>query len=197
MLGVRQAYQKKKRDDFINVNIEVRDTGQLYEGYGYRNSEYKTLNRELERYILANVSCYELKKNLRLIINVMANNGRNKADISETDIHSHFFIREEEAKQELEQLVKQWRINMLIGILFLVLCLILVEIFAPFSYINVIKIIKESLMIIGWVALWEPVTFLLFGWRALKRRNLYYRKLCCIPVIVNDFTNVAKGMEKI
>ncbi len=166
-----------KIKNVINIDIIIKDTEDILQSFGVNK-----LNREFEDYIFSLVKNYSIDKNIRLIIYTHEDNPDN--DIIKASIHKHFEYKAKESKLELRQQLTQWIINMIIGVLFLVLCLILVGILEVFSYINIIKILKESLLIIGWVALWEPVSFILFGWRNIKRDKLICSKLSTIPVSI-------------
>lgn len=176
-----------KEADFSNISINVKNAKDMFEQFGYRSNNGCTLKNEFERFIFNSIRNYPLNKKLRLLIQVQ--NSKNEANTGELEeiIHTHFYYRAKEADLFLKQQFKQWVINMVIGILFLILCLILVEVLNPFTYINFVNIVKESLLIIGWVALWEPVTFILFGWRSIKANTLYYRKICTTPIIATNF----------
>jgi hypothetical protein len=166
-----------KTQDAINIDIIVKSTKDIFQQSGLY-----TLNREFEEYIFSSVRNYPIDKRVKAVIYV-------SKDIDEAEsvmhaINKHFARKAIEYNHQLRQQLSQWIGNMIIGILFLVLCLILVQILDVFSHINIIKIVKESLLIIGWVALWEPVSFLLFGWRAIKRDKLICGKLSTIPVSI-------------
>jgi hypothetical protein len=165
--------KKNRTRKIIDIDIMIENIKDIFQ---YNNS----LNKEFEEYIFNSIKNYDLDKNIRLKIHVYKK--EDSYDNLKLAIQNHFQFRTKQISLQLKQQFKQWIINMIIGILFLVLCLILVEILDMFSYINIIKILKESLLIIGWVALWEPVTFILFGWRIIKRDELLYKKLSNITI---------------
>jgi hypothetical protein len=172
------------KSDKTDIEIVIKDEKAIYQQFGYSSIIERDINKEFESYIISCIKNYSLDKALKLKICVF--NNKENPDIDNLDkcIHKHFLLRAREMDLYLKQQFQQWVINSIIGVLFLVLCLILVQVLEAFSYINFIKIIKESLLIIGWVALWEPVTFILFNWRAMKRDRLYYKKMCSMPIIV-------------
>lgn len=177
----------KKQEDAAAIDVVIRDIEDVYKHYDYISLKAKTLNYELEEYIFKTIKNYPLYQNVKLIVRIPESNGEYEWNLLKKSIHEHFAYKAKEVDIFIKQQLKQWRINMLIGILFLILCLVLVEIFDKFSYIKVIRIIKESFLIVGWVALWEPLTFILFGYRSIRRDNLYYKKLSCIPITVERY----------
>lgn len=170
-------------NEIAYIKVIVKDPNNIFEHFGFRSMEDKVMNAGMEAYIINSIKNYPLKRKAKVIISFMQE--REQVDISviEKNIHTHFKYKAEETELSLKQQFRQWKINMTIGILFLILCLILVEVLERFSPTNIVKIFKESLLIIGWVALWEPITFILFGWRAVKRNMLYYEKLSHVAIV--------------
>lgn len=177
----------KEKEKPAEIEIIIRDVRDIYRYYDYISLEGMNLNYELEEYIFKALKNYPLSQKTKLIIRIPEDNSKYESQDLEKSIHSHFICKVKEINILIKQQFKQWRINMFIGTLFLILCLILVEILDKFSHINVIRIIKESLLIVGWVALWEPLTFILFGYRDIKQDRLYYKKLCNIPISIERY----------
>jgi hypothetical protein len=171
--------------DITLIDIVVKNTKDIFQQFGHSPLGSNILNRDFEDYILTAAKSCPLEKKIGLAVYMPCSLGEEK--LIEPAIHKHFENRARQTSLHLKEQFKQWAVNMVIGVLFLVLCLILVEILEVFSYINIIKIIKESLLIIGWVALWEPVTFILFGWRIIKRDKLLYKKLARMPISIEKW----------
>jgi hypothetical protein len=177
-----------------DIDIVIKNLEDAFSHFDYVSFREKSLNGELEDYIFRAVKRFSLKKEVRLVIHAPEGKSQSEFELLKDTIHSHFSYKAREFEYSMSQQFIQWRINMLIGVLCVILCLILMEILDAFSYINAIKVIKESLLIVGWVALWEPVAFILFGWQSIKKDKLYCRKLCSMPIriekyIVRDYRN--------
>ena len=171
---------KNKEGKVINIDIMLKNTKDIFQLFSC-----SVLNREFEDYILNLTKNYALDKKMKLIIHIPEI--EKDTDLIKYTIHKHFAYKEKEISLKLKQQFYQWIINMIIGMLFLILCLILVEVLEVFSYINIIKILKESLLIIGWVALWEPASFILFGWRTKNRDKLLCKKLSSISISIVSY----------
>lgn len=61
--------------------------------------------------------------------------------------------------------VRRWRFNLIVGFIFLALCIAISQFFGTMPVNDFTQFFKESFSIIGWVALWEPVSYFLYGWR--------------------------------
>lgn len=175
---------RSEGQNVVSIDIVIKNIKDMFQKFGTNSIECCALNRDFEEYILNSIKSYNLERAVKLNIYVSSREDSSDIDSLQSIIHKHFHNRAWEANLQLRQQINQWIVNMIIGVLFLVLCLILVEILGVFSYINIIKILKESLLIIGWVALWEPITFILFGWRNLKRDRLYHKKLSNISISI-------------
>ena len=170
--------------DIIELNIDIKNINDLMKNDTNIASIQESLSKAIEEYLFKMVKCYPINQKIKLLI--IIREGQRQRDDKEIEriIHSHFRYKVKETQIYLKEQVRQWGINFFIGILFLILCLIVGGLLDKFSYIAMVKIIKESLLIIGWVALWEPVSFILFGWRVINRDKNYYNKLCDIPIEV-------------
>ena len=70
------------------------------------------------------------------------------------------------------------RLSLLVGLIVLSSCLLLGWLFArkldegPFP-----DILRESFLILGWVAIWKPSEIFLYAWPPLVRRRKLFRRL--------------------
>lgn len=171
-------------NDIIELNIDIKSIDDLLKNNGSIASIEESLSKSIEEYLFKAVKSYPTRQKIKLLIIIKENQRQwNDEEIARV-VHSHFCYKVKESRIFLKEQFRQWGINSFIGILFLIFCLILGGILDKFTHIGIIKIVKESLLIIGWVALWEPVSFILFGWRVINRDKHYYMKLCDIPIEV-------------
>lgn len=171
------------------IEISILNKNDFYSESYIINSNKKMLNSNLEEYIFKAAKNYKLKEKISIKLVITSKLKENDYESMKETIHSHFSFKEKGAKLYIKQTFKQWRINMVIGILFLILCLVLVEVLEPFTYIKTLKVIKEGLLIISWVALWEPITFILFGFRPMNSEMSYYHKLSQASIVVECLKN--------
>ena len=75
-------------------------------------------------------------------------------------------------------LLLEGRASLLIGLGFLALCLLSADILAAsFSNNTFLRLLTESLLIGGWVAMWRPMQIFLYEWWPIVRRGAIYRNL--------------------
>lgn len=78
---------------------------------------------------------------------------------------------------ELRDLLRRGRTSLFIGLAFVSTCLIAADTIAQLDTSNISTIARESLTIIGWVAMWRPVEIFLYDWWPLRRRIRVYKNL--------------------
>ncbi|UPY36177.1 hypothetical protein [Sediminicoccus sp. KRV36] len=93
-------------------------------------------------------------------------------------VQRHFARRVEAERRGLAELFREGRIALVIGVVFLGLAL-LAAVQAPLllGEGRVATLLGESLIIIGWVALWHPAQIFLYGWLPGRRSLLIFRRL--------------------
>lgn len=105
-----------------------------------------------------------------------------------TDIANHFAARAHAETRALCALRRDGRIALVIGIAVLAACIGLgqaLESAAPhLPFGRVAKLIAESLVIMGWVAMWRPAEIWLYDWWPMVGRRALFRRLEAAPVRV-------------
>lgn len=92
-------------------------------------------------------------------------------------IHNFYRYKTGLLRGELRQLLRLGRYSLGIGLAFVALCLLLAEAIATLVPGPGAKIAKESLTIIGWVAMWRPAQIFLYDWWPLNGRIKVYENL--------------------
>ena len=84
-------------------------------------------------------------------------------------VHTYFQQRANATRRQLRQLFRVGRVSLLIGIAFLALVIVIGEYLSlkidkeSYGYL-----VKESLIIAGWVALWRPLEIFLYDWWPIR-----------------------------
>lgn len=93
-------------------------------------------------------------------------------------VQRHFARRADAERRALSELFREGRAALIIGIAFLALAL-LAAVQAPLllGEGRVATLLGESLIIIGWVALWHPAQIFLYGWLPGRRKIVIFQRL--------------------
>ena len=101
----------------------------------------------------------------------------------ETAVHNYFAYRAKLSRLEFRYLLKQGRTSLIIGLAFLAACMLTSQLLRRHGGTLAI-VLREGLIIAGWVAMWRPMEIFLYEWWPLLRRGRLYEKLSRMRVEV-------------
>ncbi len=100
--------------------------------------------------------------------------------------HHFFDYRLGMLHMEFKFLMRQARTSLFVGLSFLTLCLITANFLLPYREAVWLHIMRESLTIVGWVAMWRPINMYLYDWWPLHRKIKVFRKLSQMEVQISQ-----------
>ena len=101
----------------------------------------------------------------------------------ESAVHHYFAYRTNLKRLEFRHLLKAGRTSLFIGLTFLATCMIASQLLRRQEGTLSI-VLREGLVIAGWVAMWRPMEIFLYEWWPLLRKGRLYRKLSRMHVEV-------------
>jgi hypothetical protein len=99
-------------------------------------------------------------------------------------VHNYFAHRAALTKLEFSRLMREGRTSLFIGLVFLAACLVTIQALLHGEAGTWAGVLRESLTIAGWVAMWRPMQIYLYDWWPLRRRSRVFAKLSHMPVEV-------------
>ena len=100
-------------------------------------------------------------------------------------VHEFFRQRSLSARRRLSQLFRVGRTSLLIGIVFLAVAVTLAGLVnRAMGETPVGALIRESIVIGGWVAMWRPLEIFLYDWWPIRAERKLYERLSAMPVRV-------------
>jgi hypothetical protein len=172
------------------IEVNLRDVNQLFNTMDPSPFHEKDLDRDAEEFIESWAREFPVKEPVALVVHVSElTSGPAAQALIEKAIHNHFANRARLNRLEFRQLMSQgWR-SLLIGLAFISACLFVAVKFFPIGQTDTMTaIIRESLTIGGWVALWRPLEIYLYDWWPLQKRGKIFKKLARMPVEVRPAT---------
>jgi hypothetical protein len=98
-------------------------------------------------------------------------------------IREFFTYRAQGTRRRLRQLLRQGRTSLAIGLLFLAASIAVGDLLAGlFSGRRIGEILRESLLIGGWVAMWRPLEVFLYDWWPIRDEARLFGRLAAMPV---------------
>jgi hypothetical protein len=166
------------------IELELREAKQLFNSMDPSPFNDRDLNRDAEEFIVSWAQEYSLNQSLRLTIHLENMPAQDPTALMAEAVHNFFAYRAKLNRLEFRRLMAQGRTSLLIGLLFLTGCiatskLLLGGVPSPWA-----SLVRESLTIAGWVAMWRPVQIYLHDWWPLRRRGRFLTKLSTMPVEV-------------
>jgi len=158
---------------------------QMFDTFDPAPFHEKGLDRNAEEYIVSTVNDYPSKKNFRLVIYLSRSVCETEAsETLDLSIRNHFRYRADSMDRQFRHKLRMGRISLIIGTAFLVSCLLLRMVIVNSRDPLLNPLVSEGLLIIGWVAMWEPVTTFLYGLYPLIRERDMYRKIAGMDIQV-------------
>jgi len=99
-------------------------------------------------------------------------------------VHTFFGNEQELVRGRLRQMLRRARTALVVGLVFLTGCILLAHWIAGKSFGEPGDVVREGLVIFGWVAMWRPIDLLLYEWWPLVDNLDVYGRLAQIPVEV-------------
>lgn len=100
-------------------------------------------------------------------------------------IHEFFSQRAQVTRRRLRELFRRGRISLLIGLVAMAALFVLGDVIATMmSGSQIAELIRESLLIGGWVAMWRPLEIFLYDWWPIRAEARLYDRLRAMPVSI-------------
>jgi len=168
----------RKVDGKIVIEIDISSVKQLFNSFDPAPFHEKELDINAENYIVDMVDDFPLKTPFRLVIYLHGEKKTTDEGVR-TIVHairSHFRFRMMQQDVKFRTKFRNGRWALLIGLLFVTIAMIARQlVYASWGSDHLIsQIIADSLLIIGWAAMWEPVTILLYElWPIILQKKIY------------------------
>lgn len=168
----------KRHTTTRHLDLSIRELGQLFNSMDPTPFLNKDLDRDAEAFI--ENWALGLSPGDRFQITIHLERPYADGDPNEiiaNAIHNYFSYKTDLVRAEVKRLLTEGRVSLLIGLVFLTVCLIGAESIGTATSGTTSRVLREGLTIIGWVALWRPLQIFLYDWWPLARRRRIYRNL--------------------
>jgi hypothetical protein len=173
--------------DCVTIEVRVSELRQLFNAIDPSPFHEKDLDPEAEEFIVGWAREAPSEARLALVVHLDRPAGvPEEAAILREAVHENFSRLGDTTRGRLRQLFRIGRTSLLIGIAFLT-----VSIGAGNALVRSLKeqglasILKESLLIGGWVAMWRPMEIFLYDWWPIRADARLYDRLSVMPVRIS------------
>jgi hypothetical protein len=178
-----------------SIELRLRDIFQLFNTLDPFPFRVRDLAPEAVEYIVEWAQDLPKDKPIEIVVHLQSG-GREHAgaddDITRA-IAACFAAKANAETKAMRQLFRDCRRAFLIAIPLLALCLVLAWKLSSNVEGPLVRLLPESLVIVGWVVLWRPVEMCLYDWLPFVRRRKLYRRLAASQVTVQYEPSASLG----
>ncbi len=167
------------------IELNLSRIAQLFNSLDPAPFHERDLDQDAEDYIISSAEEIGRQRPLLLVIHLPADQVPQVSvhDLGEA-IHNYFEYRVVHEQRRLRILFRDGRIALVIGLAFLLCCTLLRELAYSFGHGSFSDIVREGMLIIGWVAMWRPLEIFLYEWVPIRGRCRVLAKLAKMPVVI-------------
>ncbi|MBI1211067.1 MAG: hypothetical protein GC190_06355 [Alphaproteobacteria bacterium] len=159
------------------IMVRLNRLSQLFNSFDPSPFNEKDLDSDAEDFIVGWLRDIG-DKNFRIRVSLLADEAQKApAEDIANGIRNHFDYKLKNERRQLRLQFQRGRNALLIGLAFLTICLSLRALVAQMLSPPLEPIVGESLLILGWVAMWGPLDVFLYGWWPIVERSRLYRRL--------------------
>lgn len=159
------------------IEVRLTELNQFFNSMDPSPFHERDLDQDAEEFIVSWAQEHPKHHDLKLLVHLAKDPGdvASARQLVASSIAHYFNYRAAMTLHELKRLMREGRMSLAIGLLFLGLCQFTATFLVPGSGSWQIMA-REGLTIIGWVAMWKPLDICLYRWwPLLALRNLYQR----------------------
>jgi len=181
------------RDHPRIIRVKLREISQIFNSMDPSPFTERDLDHDAEEFIVSWAQEFPPKAPIKLRIYLEQWPTEDARELVRTAVHNYFAYRAKITGLEFKRLLRQGRTSLIIGLLFLASCLLVIGMFLGPGTGTWSAVIRESLTIAGWVAMWRPMQIYLYDWWPLLRRSRIYAKLSHMPVELVQKAQIREG----
>jgi len=171
--NIESMYHRK--DGRVLIEIKLTSVIQLFNSFDPAPFYEKEIDAEAEDYIVDTVQDFPAKTKFMIRIYLppplVASEEAKKIIPA---IHNHFRYRMLVTERKFRAKLRFGRVSLLIGLSFLAIALITSQLVAAMTNHLLSQLLSYSLLIIGWVAMWQPITVFLYElWPIIRLKKIY------------------------
>lgn len=170
----------RRRGGGAALELRLTRPGQLLDAMDPAPFPERALDARAEAYLIGAAEDAPSGMPLRLVVHLPPDAEAPHADL-QAAVRRHFADEVARTRQRIREHFRFARWTLLAGMTFFAFCtsirLLLPEGFEPAG-----TMIKDSALILAWVAMWRPIELLLYGWWPLRERLRVMRRLADITL---------------
>ncbi|HEY9705352.1 MAG TPA: hypothetical protein V6C58_23135 [Allocoleopsis sp.] len=165
------------------IDIKIKKIGQLFNSMDPSPFLEKDLDDDAFEYIVSSVQEHPLKTKQKIVIHIPKKEMKKNTEPEVTRaIHNFFEYKKILAERSIKLKLKEGQLSFVVGITFLISCLAAGEYILTLGDNTITYILFEGLLIGGWVAMWKPISDVLYEWWPIYQEKRVYNKISRMEV---------------
>jgi hypothetical protein len=172
------------RDDCRIIEVRVAELRQLFNAIDPSPFHERDLDPRAEEFIVEWSRDFPVDARLALIVYLDRSPGlTDEAGAVREAIHEFFRQKATSTRRSLRELFHRGRISLAIGLTFLAVSVAIGGGLAAYlGQTRLAEILREGLLIGGWVAMWRPLQIFLYEWWPIRADLRLFTRLATMPV---------------
>ena len=160
------------------IDVQVHDIQQLFNSLDPTPFPDRDLDADAEEFIVG--WALEHPSHLPILLRVhLREQPRDAGALAHIgpDIQRYFAYRAQVIQRQLHQLLRVGRTSLAVGLLCLTLAVVGASLIARLGEDAWVSLLRESMVIGGWVAMWRPLQIFLYDWWPIRRHRVLCERL--------------------
>jgi hypothetical protein len=166
------------------INLKLRELAQLFNSMDPSPFLDRDLDHDAEEFIVSWARELPRGQPLELAIHLATPTDPQRASEVAGAVQHYFATRAGMKRRELRLLWQRGHVSLLIGLVFLSVCLFASGLAAKHGDSPTAYIAREGFLIVGWVAMWRPLETYLYDWWPVRAEWQILRRLSRMRVHV-------------
>jgi hypothetical protein len=168
------------------IELNLRDVNQLFNTMDPSPFHEKDLDHDAEEFIIGWAREFPVREPVELVVHLSESPSGQDAQAMVAGAVRHYFeYRARLNWLDFRRLMREGWQSLLIGVVFLGTCIAAGEALRGHESSRLLGVVREGLVIAGWVAMWRPMEIYLYEWWPLRRRGRVFEKLSNMSVKVS------------
>ncbi len=159
------------------IELRIVALSELFNSMDPTPFHHRDLDRDAVEFLESWALEFPPASHFRIIVHIEEMPPDDPTSLVSEAMRNYFDYKSVLALRNLRLLLIEGRTSLVIGIGFLALCVLGADLLATFTTNTFFRLLKESLLIGGWVAMWRPLQIFLYDWWPVMRRRRIYCNL--------------------
>lgn len=168
------------------IELRLKTLQQLFDGRDPAPFRERDLDEDAVEYIVGAAEEIAPKVGFKLVVWISESLEQQQLESTTVveAIRGHFSYEIDRLRRRIREHVRQGQMALLLGLALLVVFLMLAELTLMVPSGHVRQILREGLVITGWVAMWRPLELLLYDWWPLVRKRRLFTRILASDIAI-------------